>query len=663
MSRKVALLIGVSEYGEGIPSLSAPRNDVTAMKQVLENPKMGGFDEVTILPDPDLAEMQKAVQQIFASRSKDDLVLLFFSGHGITDDNNKLYFATKGTSKNFYKATSVPASFIQDVSLECYAKRQVMILDCCFSGAFAEGWVPKGLEMELARELGAEGRVVLTSSTAFQKSFQREDGEFSLYTQYILEGIETGAADKNSDGKIYAQELHEYAKAKVKEAKPKQEPGILIDREGFNILISQAPIHDPELSFRKLVEKYTVEDRVTVTGKYILQVKQQDLGIDDERAKEIIDEVLAPYRKRLENIRIYREAFTETVKRHYPLTERFINDLQDLQDILGLEDKDVAEIKEQILAEKESEYQQESATRNLQKNRISDEKSTSNTGPLSFLGQLFAPSSEMSSKQFFDSGFDKRKKGDNQGAIEDYTQAIQINQNWGNPSGTYFGLPSAYTIRGNAYDDLKESQKAIADYNKAIELKSDYALAYYNRGNAYDDLREYQKAIADYSKAIELNSDYATAYNNRGIVYKNLKDYQKAIADYTKAIELKPDYASAYYNRGNAYDDLREYQKAIADYTKSIRLKNIELWVPYNGRGNVYEELKDYQKAIADYNKAITLKSDYANAYYNRAIVYKIQGETETAINDYQKAAELYQKEGKTDDYQDAINQIKKLEK
>ncbi len=135
MSRKVALLIGVSEYGEDIPSLSAPLNDVAAMKRVLENPEMGGFDEITIRINPDPTAMRLAVQQVFASRRKDDLVLLFFSGHGITDDNNKLYLATKGTSKDFYKATSVPASFIQDVSLESYAKRQAIILDCCYSGA------------------------------------------------------------------------------------------------------------------------------------------------------------------------------------------------------------------------------------------------------------------------------------------------------------------------------------------------------------------------------------------------------------------------------------------------------------------------------------------------------------------------------------------------
>ena len=160
MSRKVALLIGVSEYGEGIPSLSAPVNDVAAMKRVLENPNMGGFDEVEPLINPNLAAMQTKVQQIFANCRKDDLVLLFFSGHGITDDNNKLYLATKGTSKDFYKATSVPASFIQDISLESYAKRQAIVLDCCYSGAFAEGWQTKSVGLNLEKELGAEGRVV-----------------------------------------------------------------------------------------------------------------------------------------------------------------------------------------------------------------------------------------------------------------------------------------------------------------------------------------------------------------------------------------------------------------------------------------------------------------------------------------------------------------------
>ena len=357
VSKKVALLIGVSEYGEGIPSLSAPLNDVAAMKRVLENEEMGGFQDIKTLINPDPVAMQTKVQQIFADVHKDDLVLLFFSGHGITDDNNRLYFATKGTSKDFYKATSVPASFVQDISLECYAKRQVIVLDCCYSGAFAEGWQAKSIGLNLERELGKEGRVVLTSSTATQTSFQQEGEDLSLYTQYFVEGIETGAADKNSTGKIFVHQLHEYAKAKVQEVKPKQKPDIIIDQEGFNILLSQAPVNDPELDFRKLVEKYATKGQITVAGNYILQVKRQELGITDEKSDEIVNEVLAPYRKRLENIKLYKQAFTEAVEQNYPLTERLMNELKDLEDVLGLEDKDIADVKEQILAEKEAEYQ------------------------------------------------------------------------------------------------------------------------------------------------------------------------------------------------------------------------------------------------------------------------------------------------------------------
>ena len=590
MPRKIALLIGVSEYGEGIPSLSAPLNDVAALKLVLENPKMGGFDEAKTLTNPDPTAMRIAVQQIFAVCSKEDLVLLFFSGHGITDDNNKLYFATKGTSKNLYKATSVPASFVQDISLECYAKRQAIILDCCFSGAFAAGWQNKSIGLDLERELGAEGRVVLTSSTATQKSFQQEDGEFSLYTQYILEGITTGAADKDSDGKIYAQELHEYAKAKVQEVKPKQKPEIINDKEGFNILISQAPINDPELSFRKVVEKYAFKGEISIIGHRILKKEKKRLGITEDSYRRIVDEVLAPHRQYLRNVEEYKDALQEVVEIQYPLTERLLDELQELQDYLGLEEPDIAKFQAEIFREKEAESQsllESSAT------------------------------SEMTAEQLVDSGLDKRKKGDHQGAIDDYT--------------------------------------------KAIALSPNYFSAYFNRGFDFDKLGNYRAAIADYNKAIELNPDYAIAYNNRGVAHKALKEYHKAIADYNKAIELNPYYVDAYYNRGNDYKALKEYHKAIADYDKAISLKTDYTDV-YNNRGIVYYKLENYQKAMADYDNAIELNPDYANSYYSRGLIYESQVDKKIAIQNYQKAAELYKRQGNTEWYQNAINQIKKLE-
>ncbi len=137
---KIALLIGVSEYGEGIPPLSSALNDVEAMERVLQNPNLGGFERVKRLLNPDAIAMRMAIQKLFKQAAKDDLVLLFFSGHGITNDEDHLYLATRNTAKDDFEATAVDANFIQGQSYNCYAKRQVLILDACYSGAYAQGW-------------------------------------------------------------------------------------------------------------------------------------------------------------------------------------------------------------------------------------------------------------------------------------------------------------------------------------------------------------------------------------------------------------------------------------------------------------------------------------------------------------------------------------------
>ncbi|MEH1800289.1 MAG: caspase family protein [Nostoc sp.] len=140
---KVALLIGVSEYEPGLTPLPAATKDVEAMQRVLLHPEIGGFDEVTPLLNPQRHEMEEAIETFFENRQKDDLLLLFFSGHGIKDESGKLYFAARNTRKTdkgvTARATTVPANFVHEVMSNSRSKREVVILDCCFSGAFAEG--------------------------------------------------------------------------------------------------------------------------------------------------------------------------------------------------------------------------------------------------------------------------------------------------------------------------------------------------------------------------------------------------------------------------------------------------------------------------------------------------------------------------------------------
>lgn len=176
---KVALLVGVSEYELGLNPLPAAVKDIEALRRVLQDPDIGGFDEVKTLANPEPHTMQLEIETLFDGRIKDDLVLLFFSGHGIKDDTGKLYFATRITRKNakgdLIRSTAVPTSFVHEIMNNSRAKRQAIILDCCFSGAFDPALQAKDDgSVDLQAQLGAEGRVVLTSSSSTQYSFEQQ---------------------------------------------------------------------------------------------------------------------------------------------------------------------------------------------------------------------------------------------------------------------------------------------------------------------------------------------------------------------------------------------------------------------------------------------------------------------------------------------------------
>ena len=359
MAKKIALLIGVSEYGAGIPPLLSALNDVQAMERVLQNPNLGNFAQVERLLNPDSVAMRIGIQKLFKNAGKEDLLLFYFSGHGITNDDNHLYLATRNTAKDDFEATAVDANFIQTQSKSCYSKRQVLILDACYSGAFANGWHTKSIGVDIKKQLGAEGRVVLTSSGATQTSFAQEGATLSLYTQYLVEGIETGAADTDNDGNIHVQELHTYAKSKVQAVKPNMTPDIILDKEGYNILLAYAP-KNPEAEYRKLVEQYAPNGELNELAFLVLKPKRKILGITDTKAEEIETEFLEPFRRRLANLQSYKQAFAKAVEQKYPLDEHILNILKDYQqDVLGLRDEDVASIELEITSFKEAKYQKQ----------------------------------------------------------------------------------------------------------------------------------------------------------------------------------------------------------------------------------------------------------------------------------------------------------------
>ena len=197
-----------------------------------------------------------------------------------------------------------------------------------------------------------------------------------------------------------------------------------------------------------------------------------------------------------------------------------------------------------------------------------------------------------------------------------------------------------YFLRGNASYDLGRYNLAIANYDKAIQLKPDYTDAYINRGIAKIRLGQHFAAISDFDKAIQLKPDEANAYNNRGIAKADLGQYFAAINDFDKAIQLKSDEANAYMIRGIAKADLGQHFAAISDFDKAIQLKPDEARA-YNSRGIAKAKLGQHFAAISDFDKAIQLKPDEARAYNNRGLAKTGLGQHFAAISDFDKAIQL----------------------
>jgi len=353
---KVALLIGVSEYELGLNPLPGAKKDIEAMQRVLQHPEMGGFAEVKLLANPNRQEIDEGIETLFAGRDRNDLVLLYFSGHGIKDDSGKLYLATSKTRKDSHgelmMATAVAASSMQGFMSRCRSKRQVVILDCCFSGAFGEGWVAKSDDSVDISQLGSEGRVVLTSSGSIQYSFEQEGGNLSTYTRFLVEGIETGAADRDTDGMISVDELHEYARRKVHEAKPAMKPERFVLRgEGEKILLAKAPTGDPKLSYRRETEIRASHGEISDVGRRILNRLREDLKLSTEDARAIEAQVLKPYQERQKKLQLYKRALVAAIQSEKSLRQETQNELRRYQEVLGLRDLDVAPIKAQFLHE------------------------------------------------------------------------------------------------------------------------------------------------------------------------------------------------------------------------------------------------------------------------------------------------------------------------
>ena len=227
-----ALIIASSDYTDvGLRRLRAPASDARALGAVLHDPGIGGFEVRTLLNDP-AHEVNLAVEEFFADRQPDDLLLMHFSCHGVKDEDGELYFAMANTQLRRLGATAVAADFVNRRMSRSRSRRVVLLLDCCYAGAFERGMTARaGTAVGIESQFGGRGRAVITASSAMEYAFEGDQladtNELapSVFTSALVEGLQTGDADRDQDGVVALDELYDYIYDRVRTATPHQTPG------------------------------------------------------------------------------------------------------------------------------------------------------------------------------------------------------------------------------------------------------------------------------------------------------------------------------------------------------------------------------------------------------------------------------------------------------
>jgi hypothetical protein len=227
-----ALIVASDDYTDpGLRLLRAPARDAQALAAVLHDQKIGGFQVRTLLNEP-AHEINLAVEEFFADRRPDDLLLVHFSCHGVKDEDGELYFAAANTQLRRLGATAVAADFVNRRMNRSRSRRVVLLLDCCYAGAFERGMTARAdSALGIKEQFGGRGRAVITASSAMEYAFEGEEltetGSLapSVFTRALVTGLETGEADRDQDGMVALDELYDYVYDHVRAASPNQTPG------------------------------------------------------------------------------------------------------------------------------------------------------------------------------------------------------------------------------------------------------------------------------------------------------------------------------------------------------------------------------------------------------------------------------------------------------
>ncbi len=242
-----ALIIGVAKYKDSqIPPLKYVENDVRELQQVLTDPRTGIFKpkNTTVLLNRSATEKQIMFafdDMAMKAMNEEDLLLIFYSGHGFTDSNAETFWLTYDTIERRIQSTAFSNLILASKIARIKAKTVVFLIDACYSSGMVNmSTAVHGLERDLRT---AKDYVIITSSQADQVSLESPQLQHGLFTHFLVKGL-SGEADRSEDGTVNIDELWDYINSRIpryaKNMGKEQDPGRVFST-GRSIFISKNP--------------------------------------------------------------------------------------------------------------------------------------------------------------------------------------------------------------------------------------------------------------------------------------------------------------------------------------------------------------------------------------------------------------------------------------
>lgn len=224
--KRYAVIVGINDYNDSaIADLSKARNDAKAVGKILK--EIGQFDSVFVMTDdidvrndpqhlyPTKLKIEEKIESVLRFINPEDMVVFFFSGHGISDYDENGYLVTADTVADKKFETSLKVDWIVQRFKDKKIRKSLLILDACRDILYSS----KNTNRDSIKEkVYTEAEVAATfySTKAGYYSYEDDESDYGVFTKHLIYGME-GRADENKDGVVSFGELEQYVNRGVKD--------------------------------------------------------------------------------------------------------------------------------------------------------------------------------------------------------------------------------------------------------------------------------------------------------------------------------------------------------------------------------------------------------------------------------------------------------------